>query len=324
MHRVRSEKTFFLFDKALLVTKKRGGHFVYKGHIPVTRPHLLLPCSPPSQWAGSTFQLCTRLDWASGWAGRSSAFRRILTLPPLMALRGGVPSWLPARGLTAVSPALPVFLPDADRKYPRVPLLHRHALQARQATVQHPGEGRARTAPDGPAGAGWEKTRPSLSGGRLGVSPRKAEVLGDISRACAEDLSPTAPPAFFLPLAPVGGSLAHTRWLQACHGNVLLLSWACPGQNGGGETEVDSPHQEAHSGQPPHHHPPEGEFPGRLMGSREWLSLRASSGEPWGLTFWTLAPLDNGVNSADAAVLCTSPVGGPGTARPREKWLIAR
>lgn len=34
MHRVRSEKTFFLFDKALLVTKEAGGHFVYKGHIP--------------------------------------------------------------------------------------------------------------------------------------------------------------------------------------------------------------------------------------------------------------------------------------------------
>uniref|UniRef100_A0A8D0X070 Pleckstrin homology and RhoGEF domain containing G3 n=2 Tax=Sus scrofa TaxID=9823 RepID=A0A8D0X070_PIG len=34
VHRVRSEKTFFLFDKALLVTKKRGDHFVYKGHIP--------------------------------------------------------------------------------------------------------------------------------------------------------------------------------------------------------------------------------------------------------------------------------------------------
>uniref|UniRef100_A0A4W2F9F3 Pleckstrin homology and RhoGEF domain containing G3 n=1 Tax=Bos indicus x Bos taurus TaxID=30522 RepID=A0A4W2F9F3_BOBOX len=34
VHRVRSEKTFFLFDKALLVTKKRGGHFVYKSHIP--------------------------------------------------------------------------------------------------------------------------------------------------------------------------------------------------------------------------------------------------------------------------------------------------
>ncbi|XP_074183465.1 pleckstrin homology domain-containing family G member 3 isoform X14 [Rhinolophus sinicus] len=34
LHRVRSEKTFFLFDKALLITKKRGDHFVYKGHIP--------------------------------------------------------------------------------------------------------------------------------------------------------------------------------------------------------------------------------------------------------------------------------------------------
>ncbi|XP_053783610.1 pleckstrin homology domain-containing family G member 3 isoform X5 [Desmodus rotundus] len=34
LHRVRNEKTFFLFDKALLITKKRGDHFVYKGHIP--------------------------------------------------------------------------------------------------------------------------------------------------------------------------------------------------------------------------------------------------------------------------------------------------
>ncbi|XP_043328223.1 pleckstrin homology domain-containing family G member 3 isoform X2 [Cervus canadensis] len=34
VHRVRNEKTFFLFDKVLLITKKRGGHFVYKGHIP--------------------------------------------------------------------------------------------------------------------------------------------------------------------------------------------------------------------------------------------------------------------------------------------------
>lgn len=37
MHRVRNERTFFLFDKALLITKKRGDHFVYKGHIPVNR-----------------------------------------------------------------------------------------------------------------------------------------------------------------------------------------------------------------------------------------------------------------------------------------------
>ncbi|XP_044926415.1 pleckstrin homology domain-containing family G member 3 isoform X9 [Mustela putorius furo] len=34
VHRVRNERTFFLFDKALLITKKRGDHFVYKGHIP--------------------------------------------------------------------------------------------------------------------------------------------------------------------------------------------------------------------------------------------------------------------------------------------------
>ena len=44
MHRVRNERTFFLFDKALLITKKRGDHFVYKGHIPVTR---LLSCPLP-------------------------------------------------------------------------------------------------------------------------------------------------------------------------------------------------------------------------------------------------------------------------------------
>lgn len=47
MHRVRNERTFFLFDKALLVTKKRGDHFVYKGHIPVTRRlSQPLPSSP--------------------------------------------------------------------------------------------------------------------------------------------------------------------------------------------------------------------------------------------------------------------------------------
>lgn len=47
LHRVRNEKTFFLFDKALLITKKRGDHFVYKGHIPVTRlpPYPLCPLS---------------------------------------------------------------------------------------------------------------------------------------------------------------------------------------------------------------------------------------------------------------------------------------
>lgn len=47
MHRVRNERTFFLFDKTLFITKKRGDHFVYKGHIPVTRPPQLLCCLPP-------------------------------------------------------------------------------------------------------------------------------------------------------------------------------------------------------------------------------------------------------------------------------------
>ncbi|XP_077320977.1 pleckstrin homology domain-containing family G member 3 isoform X5 [Lithobates pipiens] len=34
VQRARSERTFFLFYKALLITKKRGDHFVYKTHIP--------------------------------------------------------------------------------------------------------------------------------------------------------------------------------------------------------------------------------------------------------------------------------------------------
>ncbi|XP_063296274.1 pleckstrin homology domain-containing family G member 3 [Pelobates fuscus] len=34
VQRARSERTFFLFDKALFITKKRGDHFVYKTYIP--------------------------------------------------------------------------------------------------------------------------------------------------------------------------------------------------------------------------------------------------------------------------------------------------
>ncbi|NXA57200.1 PKHG3 protein, partial [Nothocercus julius] len=34
VHRVRNERAFFLFDKALLITKRRGDHYVYKNHIP--------------------------------------------------------------------------------------------------------------------------------------------------------------------------------------------------------------------------------------------------------------------------------------------------
>lgn len=67
VHRVRNEKTFFLFDKALLITKKRGDHFVYKGHIPVTRlppsplpsplhlPLSLLPSFPSSSGPGAVW-----------------------------------------------------------------------------------------------------------------------------------------------------------------------------------------------------------------------------------------------------------------------------
>lgn len=52
VHRVRNERTFFLFDKILLITKKRGDHFVYKGHIPVTvLTSLLLPSLfPQGPW----------------------------------------------------------------------------------------------------------------------------------------------------------------------------------------------------------------------------------------------------------------------------------
>lgn len=40
VQRARSERAFFLFDKVLLITKKRGDHFVYKTHIPCS--HLML------------------------------------------------------------------------------------------------------------------------------------------------------------------------------------------------------------------------------------------------------------------------------------------
>ncbi|XP_042296994.1 pleckstrin homology domain-containing family G member 3 isoform X6 [Sceloporus undulatus] len=34
VHRVKNERTFFLFDKILLITKKRSDHYIYKSHIP--------------------------------------------------------------------------------------------------------------------------------------------------------------------------------------------------------------------------------------------------------------------------------------------------
>ncbi|XP_032074081.1 pleckstrin homology domain-containing family G member 3 isoform X2 [Thamnophis elegans] len=34
VHRVRNERTFFLLDKILLITKKRGDHYIFKNHIP--------------------------------------------------------------------------------------------------------------------------------------------------------------------------------------------------------------------------------------------------------------------------------------------------
>ncbi len=35
VHRAKNERTLFLFDKMLLITKKRGEHYVYKIHISV-------------------------------------------------------------------------------------------------------------------------------------------------------------------------------------------------------------------------------------------------------------------------------------------------
>ncbi|XP_073498360.1 pleckstrin homology domain-containing family G member 3 [Phyllobates terribilis] len=40
VQRARSDRTFFLFDKVLLITKKRGDHYIYKTHIPCS--HLML------------------------------------------------------------------------------------------------------------------------------------------------------------------------------------------------------------------------------------------------------------------------------------------
>lgn len=68
LHRVRNEKTFFLFDKALLITKKRGDHFVYKGHIPVIR----LPPSPLSPFLLAVFTLFIGPE--SGWTQLHPSF----------------------------------------------------------------------------------------------------------------------------------------------------------------------------------------------------------------------------------------------------------
>lgn len=36
VHRARNERTLFLFDRVLLITKRRGEHYVYKTHISVS------------------------------------------------------------------------------------------------------------------------------------------------------------------------------------------------------------------------------------------------------------------------------------------------
>lgn len=57
VHRVRNERTFFLFDKILLITKKRGDHFVYKGHIPVTKLPSLMPPFPTDPGSSASLWL---------------------------------------------------------------------------------------------------------------------------------------------------------------------------------------------------------------------------------------------------------------------------
>ena len=35
VHRAKNERTLFLFDRMLLITKRRGEHYIYKAHISV-------------------------------------------------------------------------------------------------------------------------------------------------------------------------------------------------------------------------------------------------------------------------------------------------
>lgn len=109
VHRVRNERTFFLFDKILLITKKRGDHFVYKGHIPVTKlSSLTLP---------SLFSLRTPAPLLpSGFIGLQGHLLRLSR-----GLGGPLPSYLSC-------PLPSVLLADADRKHQRLPLLHCHPL----------------------------------------------------------------------------------------------------------------------------------------------------------------------------------------------------
>lgn len=129
VHRVRNERTFFLFDKALLITKKRGDHFVCKDHIPVTRP--LCSPLPASHLQSGLLPLPSSLGLES--LGAAPSFPDSCPCLPRPSAR----QW-PRADCT---PSAPVLLPDADREHQRLPVLHRHPLQAWQAAVQHPGEG---------------------------------------------------------------------------------------------------------------------------------------------------------------------------------------
>lgn len=98
------------------------------------------------------------------------------------------------------------------------------------------------------------------------------------------------------PVPPLPCS-AHVLCPRACDNPWPPLPWLLPGQNSGGETDLDSPHQEAHSGEPPHHHPTEGALLGPHPSSR-WGAGRGCPPEPavgvhQGLVLWTLTPLSS-------------------------------
>lgn len=139
-------------------------------------------------------------------------------------------------------------------------------------------------------------------GGRPTSSARLAAgVTVGISQARAESLfPPRLEHAHVVCLRPVvtSGSLSCLR----------------PGQNRAGEAELDAPHQEAHPGEPPHHHPPEGALlgcpPQLLRGCGERVSFRASCG------FIRAHPLDTGITEQRGSVqrmpgASQSTVGGP-------------
>lgn len=72
IQRAKNERTLFLFDKLLLITKKRDDTFTYKAHILVGLPighgqglHLLVPLSSksPSPLSALPLSVATSCSW---------------------------------------------------------------------------------------------------------------------------------------------------------------------------------------------------------------------------------------------------------------------